>query len=72
MKKIRRKIAMCILVVVFAVSATLFLRQLKDNQSGTASYENAAEIALRETAPEASTPPAQMPEQIAADRKSVV
>ena len=67
MKKILRKIAMCILVVVFAVSATLFLRQLKDNQSGTASYENAAEIALRETVPEASTAPAQMTEEIAAE-----
>ena len=46
MKKKLRKTAMCILILVFAVSTALSLRQFRDNAGGESAYQGAMEIAM--------------------------
>lgn len=48
MKKNIRKIAMCVLIVVFVVSTALSLRQFRDNAGGRTDYEDALDIAMQE------------------------
>lgn len=64
MKKKLRKIAMCILILVFVVSTALSLRQFRDNAGGESAYQDAMEIAMNsqtEEVPDETEPPATTP-----------
>jgi len=60
-KKIIRKILMCILCAVFLVSSALVLRQWKDNAGGEETYADAMNLALSAPKTEQSAPQPQTP-----------
>lgn len=61
MKKIIRKILMCILCAVFLASSALVLRQWKDNAGGEETYADAMNLALSAPKTEQSAPQPQTP-----------